>query len=158
MERSLLIGIAIVMAIIAILYVINASMGFYPDGNELLEMLVTAFLGVALIGITFFIYAGATKEKGPDKFLVDAFESSNKDALNTIIEIKDDFIDSEEIINLEAEGLTIGEFDKGYVLNLGDGKYLYVADEVLPKNNEYKIYYNQNSSMIIFNKKPQKKE
>ena len=157
MERSLLIGIAIVIAIIAVLYVINASLGFYPDGNELLEMLVTAFLGVALIGITFFVYAGVTKEKGPNKSLIDMFENSNKDALNTIIEIKDEFINSKEIINLENEGLIIGEFDKGYVLNMGNGKYLYATDESLSEKDEYEIYYNQNSSMIIFDEKPQKK-
>lgn len=158
MERSLLIGIAIVLALIAILYVINALLGFYPDGNELLAMLVTAFLGVALIGITFFIYAGVTKEKGPNKSLIDMFENSNKDALNTIIEIKNDFIESEEIINLEAEGLTIGEFDEGYVLNLGNGKYLYATDETLPEHDKYKIYYNKNSSMIIFDEKPERED
>lgn len=104
------------------------------------------------------MYDGATKEKEPNKSLIDTFENSNKDALNTIIEIKDDFIDSEEIINLEAEGLTIGEFDKGHVLNLGNDKYLYATDETLPEHDEYKIYYNQNSSMIIFDKKPERKD
>lgn len=78
--------------------------------------------------------------------------------INKFIEIKNDFIESEEIINLKTEGLTIGEFDEGYVLNLGNGKYLYATDETLPEYDEYKIYYNQNSSMIIFDEKPQKKK